>query len=411
MATPQSILQSLLEYYSNRITELDIDLLAPSKELLSSLSQLEGRDASHAEGIIDTLSKLRSSTYALLPSRSCTIPHRQLYTDTCIAQTLTHLLLQSENQDEMIWLECTRLLDGAIVFAGAPGNRMAFTQSLIELLQETKLPADAPVQRQDTLSVSKPAIPLPPCGSQVPKMQEPDMMSFLSQHCKRPFVIPAGIKHWPAVNSWTHCAYLKAIAGRGRVVPVEIGKDYRVDSWTQEMMKWEDFLERIENGSEPTVYLAQHSLLSQFPRLRDDIVIPDIVYYSPPCDDIAYSPPTNEDGVVLNAWLGPEGTVSPAHQDPYFNCYAQVVGRKTVWLAPPEFKAEMHPLPSHSALSNTSSLDVFNPDLDKYPMFQSKVLKESMAVTLQPGDLLYFPPRWWHAMRSQDKSFSISFWF
>jgi ribosomal protein L16 Arg81 hydroxylase len=71
----------------------------------------------------------------------------------------------------------------------------------------------------------------------------------------------------------------------------------------------------------------------------------------------------------------------------------------------------MYPLPSGSGLSNTTSLDVFSEEQDQYPLFISSALPQSMAVTLQPGDLLFFPPGWWHAMRSEDKSFSVSFWF
>jgi hypothetical protein len=91
---------------------------------------------------------------------------------------------------------------------------------------------------------------------------------------------------------------------------------------------------------------------------------------------------------------------------------AQVVGTKTVWLAPPKFIAEMYPLQSDSGLSSTTSLDVFSPITEEaYPLFVAHVLNESMATMLHPGDLLFFPAGWWHAMRSEEKSFSVSFWF
>ncbi|KAG8818458.1 hypothetical protein FRC17_010831, partial [Serendipita sp. 399] len=399
MADPQSTLEFLLEYYSNLTIESDTHLYEPSKRLLSRLEQLKSHDWAHVKDTLDILGQLRSSVHTLLPSQSSTTLHRQLYTDICLTLVLTHLLRPPETQNEALWLNCIRVLDEAIVFAGAPGDRMARTQHLIKFLQQTKLFGYEPPHSDNIPLILEHVIRLPPCGSLVPRMPEPDMIAFLTRHHNRPFVIPAGVKHWPAVELWPSQAYLEALVGPGRVVPVEIGKDYRVDSWSQEMMGWEEFLQKAENLSDPIVYLAQHSLLRQFPQLHDDIAVPDLVYYSPPCDDASYSPPGNEDGVIINAWLGPRGTASPAHQDPYFNCYAQVVGRKTVWLAPPGFRQEMYPLPSHSDLSNTTSLDVFNPDLDKYPLFQSEVLKKSMAVTLRPGDLLFFPPRWWHAMR------------
>jgi hypothetical protein len=110
---------------------------------------------------------------------------------------------------------------------------------------------------------------------------------------------------------------------------------------------------------------------------------------------------------------------------------AQVVGRKTVWLAPPSMTSFMYPhsLVSPSAIdkshthnpaannpsmSNTSQVDVFvssEKDLGMHPLFWEKVVPNAMSATLEPGDLLFFPPGWWHAFRSEEKSFSVSMWF
>lgn len=113
---------------------------------------------------------------------------------------------------------------------------------------------------------------------------------------------------------------------------------------------------------------------------------------------------------------------------------AQVVGRKTVWLAPPSVSEFMYPYPpslpttnkSHGhnpaanttnpSMSNTSQVDVFDHsaaenDSGSHSGFLEKVIPEAMIATLEPGDLLFFPPGWWHAMRSEEKSFSVSMWF
>ena len=103
----------------------------------------------------------------------------------------------------------------------------------------------------------------------------------------------------------------------------------------------------------------------------------------------------------------------------------QVVGRKTVWLAPPDVDAAMYPYqsapdrshnPAANAisplLSNTSQVDVFlETESQTFPLFWDTVPDEASCVTLNPGDLLFFPPGWWHAMRSEDVSFSVSMWF
>lgn len=69
-------------------------------------------------------------------------------------------------------------------------------------------------------------------------------------------------------------------------------------------------------------------------------------------------------------------------------------------------------------MSNTSRVDVF-PDTaeteqgsrNEFPAFWKEVPLKAMCVTLEPGDVLFFPPGWWHAMRSEETSFSVSMWF
>jgi hypothetical protein len=96
---------------------------------------------------------------------------------------------------------------------------------------------------------------------------------------------------------------------------VEIGNDYRADDWTQTLMDWDEFLDSLTSDAGPLLYLAQHSLFLQFPHLREDIEIPDYVYFcpNPPKHFPHYRPPGNDEQLVLNAWFGPKGTISPAH--------------------------------------------------------------------------------------------------
>jgi hypothetical protein len=114
------------------------------------------------------------------------------------------------------------------------------------------------------------------------------------------------------------------------------------------------------------------------------------------------------------------------------HCHAaQVVGRKTVWLAPPEVTPYMYTYPSRSseafaqphnpaanttspAMSNTSQVDVFASEEEletTFSDFREHVVPRAICAILEPGDLLFFPPGWWHAMRSEETSFSVSMWF
>ena len=119
----------------------------------------------------------------------------------------------------------------------------------------------------------------------------------------------------------------------------------------------------------------------------------------------------------------------------------QVVGYKTVWLAPPHVSSSMSPFseaaqssvtdssPHHPALdqvsavlNNTSRVDAFadytseridasDEGNELYKAFRDTVIPEALSATLGPGDVLFFPPGWWHAMRGESVSFSVTMWF
>ncbi|TBU60630.1 Clavaminate synthase-like protein [Dichomitus squalens] len=389
---------------------------------------------------------------------------RRMYTDACMLLAYADVLDFSATGDNALALSAVSHLDHSIVIAGAPGEgRWNAILDIIDGIQAECLDFSSS-QRKDVSFVAAAhpssesnfvAAPLLSAEKPVLRLDTPPSLgTFVSRLSRQPFVLPGFLLDWPALNEhpWRSLDYLRAVAGPGRVVPVEVGSDYRSDDWTQKMMPWDEFLANLEEDEgdrpagtppRPVLYLAQHSLFSQFPALTEDILVPDYVYcdLGPPEDYPRYVPPANDERLVLNAWLGPAGTVSPAHTDPFFNFYGQVVGRKTIWLAPPGVSPYMYSYPigadiagevSNSSqqprnpaannespsLSNTSRVDVLvsSPEdhsrsKSEYPVFWEKAVPDALSVTLKPGDLLFFPPGWWHAMRSEETSFSVSMWF
>lgn len=63
------------------------------------------------------------------------------------------------------------------------------------------------------------------------------------------------------------------------------------------------------------------------------------------------------------------------------------------------------------SMSNTSRVEVFSSQNPTYPLFDSIVRPRAVSAILEPGDMLFIPPGWWHAMRSEEISFSVSMWF
>ncbi|KLU81409.1 JmjC domain-containing protein 5 [Magnaporthiopsis poae ATCC 64411] len=235
----------------------------------------------------------------------------------------------------------------------------------------------------------------------IPRLPFPEFQTHLSRPSNpslgpEPLVITGVTDDWPArtTRPWNKPAYLLSRTLRGRrLVPVEVGRSYVDDGWGQKIVPFADFLctyidatataaeagEDVEGRRSstsppdkehvPVAYLAQHQLFLQIPQLREDIRLPDYCYTSPPPppptlfrggEEEAAHPPPELHEPMLNAWLGPPGTITPLHTDPYHNILAQLVGRKYVRLYSPLHTPQMAARGREAGveMGNTSALDV-----------------------------------------------------
>ncbi|XP_057254010.1 bifunctional peptidase and arginyl-hydroxylase JMJD5 isoform X3 [Pezoporus wallicus] len=212
---------------------------------------------------------------------------------------------------------------------------------------------------------------------------------------EKPVVLEGIMDHWPCMRKWS-VDYFCQVAGC-RTVPVELGTRYTDEDWSQKLMTVGDFISQYIVNEKSVGYLAQHQLFDQIPELKEDISIPDYCCLGE----------GEEEHITINAWFGPEGTISPLHQDPQQNFLAQVFGRKYIRLYSPQDSENLYPHESQ-ILHNTSQVDVEDPDLVKFPNFRKA---EFQSCVLMPGQVLFIPVKYWHYVRSLDVSFSVSFWW
>lgn len=255
-----------------------------------------------------------------LPDADNIYQFRRLYTDACILKSVYDT--SSSSPDPSVVTQAIECLDKAIIVAGAAGpGRHDLILDLIHHIQSEHMSLLRPLPLPDvSLSAKAPSTPVPVLAARqpVPRFDAPpSLASFQRLIASRPFVVPGHANNWPALNEhpWHSTQYLRTVSGPGRVVPVEVGSDYRTDDWSQKIMGWDDFVTSLSQPSNEVLYMAQHSLFLQFPIMRGDVIVPDYVY-SCPNSSVSfpdYKPPTNDEQLVLNAWLGPKGTISPAH--------------------------------------------------------------------------------------------------
>ncbi|KAF9173222.1 Lysine-specific demethylase 8 [Mortierella sp. AD011] len=423
----------------------------------------------------DTLVDYAREMLHAYPYREVPQCWRELYTDAGILKALglRYLsILERESPDVDALKSAILACDNVLVMAGACGNgRKQLVYELIDVLestiegQEEVVPSVQKRQRKIRgavrLGEEADQGPMPEIKHPIPRLHLPTLDAFQhhinSPSGGTPIIITGTIDHWPARERWTDLDTICRTAGPDRLVPIEIGSQYTDEQWTQKLVTMREFIEQYimcswrheekqghqgeserqdDNNEDNKLkrqvgYLAQHDLFDQIPRLRRDIDIPDYCMVEPD-ERQGYDPP---DDVLLNAWFGPGGTVSPMHTDPYHNLLAQVVGRKYIRLYAPKESLKLYCFGSRSGeesaevddtegrdrgqkqrqedqekslLGNTSQVNVECPDLSRHPLFAEAQYVETI---LEPGELLYIPFQWWHYIRSLSTSFSVSFWF
>jgi len=107
-------------------------------------------------------------------------------------------------------------------------------------------------------------------------------------------------------------------------------------------------------------------------------------------------------------WAGAKNVTAITHFDHNVNSYLMLLGRKHFLLASPKYVSSLYIHPAPGMHHRQSQLeDLYNVDLRKFPKFKDVRFQEGV---LNPGEMIYIPPLWFHNIRSLEASAAISFW-
>jgi hypothetical protein len=115
---------------------------------------------------------------------------------------------------------------------------------------------------------------------------------------------------------------------------------------------------------------------------------------------------------LISLWLG-NRTRTAAHWDLPQNLACVVAGRRRFTLFPTDQLPNLYvgPLDFTLAGQPISLVDVEKPDFEQHPRF-AEALEHAQQAELGPGDALYIPSLWWHAVASLDElGAMINFWW
>ena len=275
--------------------------------------------------------------------------------------------------------------------------------------------------------------------------------SWNAKALDKPLLLPGFAAAWPSVGkrtdprSWQNYSALKrrlqAVHGdddAAIVVPVEFGGSYMDADMQQQHVGFFSVLDVLEQERKQEAkakkqqqqhmrwFLAQHEVREVSPLLLDDVHVPHMLLmaaqgHTAGAGAGAGAAPSSTSASLSiyrnNLWLGGHaGTCSPCHWDPFHNILVQVYGQKRVVLFDPAL-AVNSPEALYAAEGarqrNTSLVtDICREDggggKEGFPLYAAA---QGVQVTLQPGDALFIPHKWWHYCATEGASCSVNWWF
>ncbi|MFI5511716.1 cupin-like domain-containing protein [Mycobacterium sp. NPDC051804] len=239
---------------------------------------------------------------------------------------------------------------------------------------------------------------------EVPRLDRPSRQELEERFIvpQRPVIVSGAMEDWPVLERWTN-DYLAEKVGTRTIKPSKVtGAGTHIpDPKTGAMattseISFAEYIDLIASGaiSDGQLYAVQLPIRTALPELWSDVRFPRFV------DERKYA--------AVNLWLGAGNNFTGLHYDYADNFLTQIRGQKQVVLCPPREIARVYPFAFGNVGNNISRVNVASPDTTQYPAWADA---DRALVELGPGDMLYIPLFWWHAVWGAGENMSINYWW
>jgi len=227
----------------------------------------------------------------------------------------------------------------------------------------------------------------------------------------QPVLLRGLVRHWPLVQAAQRsdaefgdylrgfCTATPVVSWRG--APEIGGRFFYTDdfggfNFKPQPCPFSALLDELLAGTPDALYLGSTEIDSAFPGMRAHNDLPELARCHP----------------LASLWLGNRTRVG-AHFDLPDNIACVVAGRRRFTLFPPDQVGNLYigPLDLTPAGQAISLVDTAQPDLGRFPRY-AQALAQAQTFELLPGDALFIPSQWWHAVQALEPvSALVNFWW
>ncbi|MFB0494836.1 histone arginine demethylase JMJD6 [Mucilaginibacter sp. OAE612] len=202
-----------------------------------------------------------------------------------------------------------------------------------------------------------------------------------------PFKLKGYMEKWPAFKLWDS-SFLKKEFGQ---VVLNASKHSNKDSISRTFLL-EDYLQYMNKTRAANPYYLKDCKFHLGTKMESHYTAPDIFncWYK--------MIPANQRKTTLSwLYIGAKGTFSRLHLDIWnTSAWNAVISGAKLWLFYP---------PDNRQYLYNGAVNPFFPDLDKFPGFANA---RPLVAVQRPGEIIYTPSNWWHAVYNLEKGLSLT---